>query len=275
IPQFFDGSMNIRRKANEKVCKSFPRSALTLPNWGSLLFRHRRLESEGGLGADSGLKAPDSPDSPDSLDSRLIGVGQLPKHMWFPWESRANRKKQVRSVQERPFSSTPVLVHFTGCIDMSSRFERCVRFLLPSALVIACLLAGSVPGKQSTNGGQSTKSEQSTRPSGDAAQSAKTAPAKTGPARTYAVAEGGATSKSVLALPFKRSWEYLTDWMILVPPTVDGDRVYQPLQEGRVICLDRRSGSLLWSTESGGRVTAPVAISRSESGRVLYVASEK
>jgi outer membrane protein assembly factor BamB len=75
-------------------------------------------------------------------------------------------------------------------------------------------------------------------------------------------------------MPFKRSWEYLTDSMILLPPTVNGDKIYQPLQEGRVVCLDRRSGSLLWSTDSGGRVTAPVAVSRSDGPRVVLVASE-
>jgi outer membrane protein assembly factor BamB len=62
--------------------------------------------------------------------------------------------------------------------------------------------------------------------------------------------------------------------MIMLAPTIDGDKVYQPLQEGRVVCLDRRSGSLLWSSDSGGRVTAPVAISTTERPSVLFVTSE-
>jgi outer membrane protein assembly factor BamB len=97
---------------------------------------------------------------------------------------------------------------------------------------------------------------------------------QTNPQIPGSAAEAGATSKSILALPFKRSWQYLTDRMILLAPTVDGDKIYLPLQEGRVICLDLRSGSLLWSSDSGGRVTAPVAISRSEGASVIFVTSE-
>jgi outer membrane protein assembly factor BamB len=97
---------------------------------------------------------------------------------------------------------------------------------------------------------------------------------KTNPRKSDAIAELGATSKSPLALPFKRLWEYLSDRTILVGPTVDGERVYQPLQEGRIICLDRRSGSLLWSSDSGGRVTAPVAVGKSREAEVALITSE-
>jgi outer membrane protein assembly factor BamB len=63
--------------------------------------------------------------------------------------------------------------------------------------------------------------------------------------------------------------------MILIAPTTDGERVYQPLQEGRVICLDKRSGSLLWTSDSGGRVTTPVAIGKSRNASVVLITSEK
>src|SRR5215831_288827 len=189
------------------------------------------------------------------------------KHMRFPWESRVSGQREAELLQERRFSSLPGLGRLPGIVVMSFRVLHRVQFLvlLASGLVAAGLLARPAPGEQSGNGGQSTKTGQSTRSLDGGGQSVKTGPGKTRTPRADAVAEAGATSRSVLALPFKRSWEYLTDGMILVPPTVDGERVYQPLQEGRVVCLDRRSGSLLWSSESGGRVTAPVAVARSES----------
>jgi outer membrane protein assembly factor BamB len=73
-------------------------------------------------------------------------------------------------------------------------------------------------------------------------------------------AEAGATSTSPLALPFKRSWQYLTDSASPLPPTVAGARIYLPLGGGRVLCLDRETGSLLWSSDPGGIISAPVAV---------------
>src|SRR5262249_2943278 len=73
-------------------------------------------------------------------------------------------------------------------------------------------------------------------------------------------AELGATSTSVLALPFKRLWQHLTDSASMIPPTIDRGRILLPLSGGSVICLDLRSGSVLWSSEPGGSITAPILL---------------
>src|SRR5436190_7504464 len=83
--------------------------------------------------------------------------------------------------------------------------------------------------------------------------------------------EAGVTSTSPLALPFKRAWQYLSDSASTLAPSVDETRIYLPLAGGRVICLDRQSGSLLWTSELGGIVTAPVGI---DDGSV-YIATHK
>ena len=84
-------------------------------------------------------------------------------------------------------------------------------------------------------------------------------------------AEGGATSTSRLALPFKRAWHYLTDSASTVPPSVDEARIYLPLAGGRVLCLDRETGVLLWTGEPGGIITAPVAVAENS----VYIATNK
>lgn len=83
--------------------------------------------------------------------------------------------------------------------------------------------------------------------------------------------EAGATSTSRLAFPFKRAWQYLTDSASTLAPSVDDTRIYLPLAGGRVICLDRESGSLLWTSEPGGIVSAPVAVGNSS----VYIATRK
>lgn len=83
--------------------------------------------------------------------------------------------------------------------------------------------------------------------------------------------EGGATSTSRLALPFKRAWQYLTDGASTLAASVDEARIYMPLAGGRVICLDRGSGSLLWTSEPGGIVGAPVAVGENS----VYIATHK
>lgn len=90
-------------------------------------------------------------------------------------------------------------------------------------------------------------------------------------AKQAPVAEGGAVSTSRLALPFKRSWQYLTDSASALSPTLDGPRIYVPLAGGRIVCLDRETGSLMWSAEPGGIVTSPI-----EAGeKNIYVATRK
>src|SRR5262252_510713 len=73
-------------------------------------------------------------------------------------------------------------------------------------------------------------------------------------------AEGGATSTSHLALPFKRLWKYLTDESSPLAPSIDNERIYLPLAGGRVVCLDRETGSLRWMTDPGGIISSPVAV---------------
>jgi len=84
-------------------------------------------------------------------------------------------------------------------------------------------------------------------------------------------AEAGATSTSRLALPFKRAWHYLTDSASAVPPSIDDARIYLPLAGGRVLCLDRETGTLLWTGEPGGIISAPVAVAESS----VYIATNK
>src|ERR1700754_107618 len=85
------------------------------------------------------------------------------------------------------------------------------------------------------------------------------------------LAEPGAVSTSRLALPFKRVWQHLTDDAMTIQPTLDGARIYLPLTGGRVFCLDRSTGALLWSAEPGGLISAPIAVSE----QVIYIATRK
>src|SRR5689334_4330685 len=105
------------------------------------------------------------------------------------------------------------------------------------------------------------------------AQSARPSPAQSKPPKATPdqLAEPGAVSTSPLALPFKRVWQHLTDEATTLPPTLDGARIYLPLTGGRVFCLDRDTGALLWSAEPGGLVSAPVATSDT----VVYIATRK
>jgi len=64
-------------------------------------------------------------------------------------------------------------------------------------------------------------------------------------------------------------WQYLTDNAIGVGVAIDATHIYLPLARGRVVCLDREGGSLVWSTELGGIISsAPVS-----GDGVLYVAT--
>ena len=84
------------------------------------------------------------------------------------------------------------------------------------------------------------------------------------------VNEGGGTSTSRLALPFKRLWQYL-EATTTFAPAVDEQRIYLPLAGGRVVCLDRKDGAPLWVSELGGVVSAPVIIGE----QAVFVATRK
>ncbi len=106
------------------------------------------------------------------------------------------------------------------------------------------------------------------------AQSASQSPAPAKPGKATAtdqLAEPGAVSTSRLALPFKRAWQHLTDEATTLPPTLDGARIYLPLSGGRVFCLDRDTGALLWSAEPGGLISAPIVVS----DNVIYITTRK
>lgn len=89
--------------------------------------------------------------------------------------------------------------------------------------------------------------------------------------QAVAVAEAGATSTSRLALPFKRAWLYLTDEASTVPPSTDATRIYLPLTGGRILCLDRETGSLLWSSEPGGMIGSSIAVGKNS----IFLATRK
>jgi outer membrane protein assembly factor BamB len=84
-------------------------------------------------------------------------------------------------------------------------------------------------------------------------------------------AEPGAVSTSKLAIPFKRLWQHLTEDAVLLHPTLDSERIYLPLAGGRVLCLDIKTGSLLWSSEPGGIISAPLVSGENS----VYIATRK
>lgn len=84
-------------------------------------------------------------------------------------------------------------------------------------------------------------------------------------------AEPGVTSTSRLASPFKRAWQYLTNEASTLAPSVDEARIYLPLAGGRVVCLDRETGSLRWTSDPGGIISAPVAAGDNS----VYIATHK
>jgi len=83
------------------------------------------------------------------------------------------------------------------------------------------------------------------------------------------LAETGATSTSRLALPFRRAWQYLTNDTSPLAPSIDDSRIYLALAGGRVVCLDRETGSLRWTSDPGGVISAPVAVGEQS----LYIAT--
>lgn len=85
------------------------------------------------------------------------------------------------------------------------------------------------------------------------------------------VSEGGATSTSRLALPFKRAWQYLTNETTTLAPSIDDARIYLALAGGRVVCLDRETGSLRWTSDPGGIISAPAAAGENS----VYIATLK
>jgi len=85
------------------------------------------------------------------------------------------------------------------------------------------------------------------------------------------LSEAGATSTSRLALPFKRAWQYLTNETSTLAPSLDDARIYLALAGGRVVCLDRETGSLRWTSDPGGIISAPVAAGENS----VYIATLK
>jgi outer membrane protein assembly factor BamB len=93
------------------------------------------------------------------------------------------------------------------------------------------------------------------------AQGKRTKPGRaSGRSGPQSLAEPGATSTSRLALPFKLTWQHLTEKASPITPTVDGSRIFFPLAGGEILCLDRENGALLWSSDLGGSVTSPLVV---------------
>jgi len=132
--------------------------------------------------------------------------------------------------------------------------------LLLSSLAFVILLSIVVPAQSSKSAGPAQTKQQR-----------KAEAQRRRAAETELPAEAGAVSTSRLALPFKRVWQYLTDNATTLSPSVDEMRIYLPLAGGRVLCLDRVTGALLWTGEPGGIVVAPVSLAENS----VYVATSK
>lgn len=65
---------------------------------------------------------------------------------------------------------------------------------------------------------------------------------------------------SPLAKPFKRVWGYQVDGATSIEASDEGDRLFAATETGRVLCLDLKTGELIWSAEPGGRITTEVAL---------------
>jgi outer membrane protein assembly factor BamB len=74
---------------------------------------------------------------------------------------------------------------------------------------------------------------------------------------------------SLLTLPLKKTWQYFTADASLLPPTLDPAHAYVPLAAGRVVCLDRETGALIWTSEPGGTIASPIV----QRDGLIYVAS--
>ena len=129
-------------------------------------------------------------------------------------------------------------------------------------LLILIITLTTLPALQSQSA-QSTSSAPQTRSAGQPRNGDRSSNSET-PIRRP-------TSKSILAQPLKRSWQYLTDGAVALPPAVDSSRVYLALAEGRLVCLEVESGSLLWSSDPGGVITSPIAVG----DNALYIATRK
>ncbi|HVF92540.1 MAG TPA: PQQ-binding-like beta-propeller repeat protein, partial [Blastocatellia bacterium] len=128
------------------------------------------------------------------------------------------------------------------------------------SIILSSVFALGLPGAE-RKGAVATAQESARNPGAKAA----------GSARQESLSEAGATSTSPLALPFKRSWQYLTESASSILPTLDEARIYLPLVGGRAVCLDRDTGSLLWTSEPGGLISAPIAVGESS----VYIASRR
>lgn len=72
-----------------------------------------------------------------------------------------------------------------------------------------------------------------------------------------------AASDNIVGLKLSGSqvWKRDTDGAVQVPPMVDGDTVYVGTGSGSLYALDRKTGTVLWTTELGGAVSATPTIS--------------
>ena len=174
---------------------------------------------------------------------------QIFPHRFYPTRSRWSR---VAS----PFSEIAAADNLTRWgVRICRKLGATALALGPASALIAALVTCSASARAGQHGqGDSDKSQ-----------------SRYGRNQRGLPAEGGAKSQSTLALPFKRSWAYLTSDAAGVPASVDSGRVYLSLSKGEVICLDLRSGSLLWSTDLGGRINDSIAVS----ARAIYLLTQK
>src|SRR5438552_2865752 len=74
-----------------------------------------------------------------------------------------------------------------------------------------------------------------------------------------------------LPTAFALSWQFASDGTTRLPVLAENDSVYLPLNDGRVVALDAKSGELQWETQPGGVIAAPIAAT----SELLFVASRQ
>ena len=142
-------------------------------------------------------------------------------------------------------------------MDVQTTVPKLMQPILINLILLALLLGRQVPTP--------TESSQSKTPPARSESQQKTR-SETGEEKTK-----GPISRSLLAQPFIRLWQYLTDGAVAIPPALDSTRVYLALSGGRIVCLDRETGSLFWSSEPGGVISGDFAVGED----VLYVPSHR
>src|SRR5437867_8593533 len=71
--------------------------------------------------------------------------------------------------------------------------------------------------------------------------------------------------------PYTRAWRYETPAMTTLRASADAGIVVVSLVDGRLVALDPDDGSLLWSADFGGQVSAPPLVTTT----AIFVATSR